>query len=84
MPGMRIIEAGRQEFADLGENEMNDDMKHEANDQPLPDYEVEFIPAERRLNDRRGVQASSSYTGPERRAGPRRDRRTSDVQSGSL
>lgn len=32
----------------------------------LPVYEVEFIPLERRLDDRRR-HASSAYSGPERR-----------------
>lgn len=32
----------------------------------LPTYEVEFIPLERRLKDRRMAQ-ESSYSGPERR-----------------
>lgn len=57
-------------------------MNDESSNQPIPGYEVEFIPAERRLNDRRNSQAASSHTGHERRVEPRGDRRMSDVQSG--
>ncbi len=57
-------------------------MNDETDNQLVPGYEVEFIPAERRLNDRRQPQTSSIYTGPERRIGPRHERRTSDAQSG--
>lgn len=37
-----------------------------ASKSPLPGYEVEFIPLERRLDDRRR-NADSCYAGPERR-----------------
>lgn len=57
-------------------------MNDESSNQPLPGYEVEFIPAERRLNARRSSQAANGYAGPERRREPRRDRRASDAQSG--
>ncbi|MBC7944755.1 MAG: hypothetical protein H7X91_05750 [Burkholderiales bacterium] len=57
-------------------------MNDESNNQLLPSYEVEFIPAERRLNDRRSPHASSSFTGPERRVGSRGDRRAFDVEQG--
>lgn len=47
-------------------------------DRELSSYEVEFIPAERRLNDRRSGNPTTRYTGPERRAADRRGERRSD------
>lgn len=38
-----------------------------ASNSHLPVYEVEFIPLERRLDDRRRNNADSCYAGPERR-----------------
>jgi hypothetical protein len=43
--------------------------KHE----PVPDYEVEFIPIERRLSDRRSGSLEPSFPGDRRNRGRRAD-----------
>ncbi|MEW5944038.1 MAG: hypothetical protein AB1710_09350 [Pseudomonadota bacterium] len=48
---------------------------------PLPEYEVEFIPLERRLGERRKAD-SAAYTGPERRKKDSRRRVEQNVPSG--
>ncbi|MCL6556962.1 MAG: hypothetical protein K6T56_11460 [Burkholderiales bacterium] len=47
---------------------------------PLPLYEVEFIPVERRLRERRQANPTARWNGVERRRGERRQPETPPVR----